>query len=316
MRLDRSLLIVVFGLTALFTMLDPPPSAALSWPAKAVFWFLHIGVGMLMAVMATAGLARCFPEHRPYRSAILILLGGLLGSLCFAPLSLAIESLWPGETSAEEADDWLDLWEQRGGLWLLLAEWLSLLPPYLSSWLLIHALPAGAEWVRPAERSESVPPSESPGDVERSELRPETPASKTANEPVTEPLPGSMPKVTASPEDGPGDFLAALPPAIGQDLVAIQADLHYLQVRTTRGRAMVLASLGAAEQALGDRGLRVHRSHWVALAHIRRLARSADGMLLVLSDGSRVPVSRRRASTVKERLGHSFVIEGDGATSE
>lgn len=306
MRLDRSLLIVVLGLTALFTMLDPPPSAALSWPAKAIFWLLHIGVGMLMAVMATAGLARCFPEHRPYRAAILILLGGLLGSLCFAPVSLAIESLWPGETSAEEPDDWLDLWEQRGGAWALLAEWLSLLPPYLSSWLLIHALPLGSQWARPAERPESMPPPpESPAVRERSEARPETPAA--------EPAPASTPTPTATafPAGNARDFLAALPPAIGQDLVAIQADLHYLQVRTTRGRAMVLASLGTAEQALADRGLRVHRSHWVALAHIRRLARSADGMLLVLSDGSRVPVSRRRASTVKERLGHSFVVEGD-----
>lgn len=308
MRLDRSLLIVVLGLTALFTMLDPPPSAALSLPAKALFWLLHIGVGMGLAVMATAGLARGFPEHRPYRAAILILLGGLLGSLCFAPLSLAIESLWPGEPAAEAADDWLDRWEQRGGLWPLLAEWLSLLPPNLSSWLLIHALPVGAQWVRPAERPESgQKPPESPAVAEQAEGRPETPA----DEPATQPSAAPLPTVTASAEDGPGAFLAALPPAIGQDLVAIQADLHYLQVRTTRGRAMVLASLGTAEQALGDRGLRVHRSHWVALAHIRRLARSADGMLLVLSDGSRVPVSRRRASTVKERLGHSFVIEGD-----
>ncbi len=72
---------------------------------------------------------------------------------------------------------------------------------------------------------------------------------------------------------------------------------------------MVLASLSTAEQALGDRGLRVHRSHWVALAHVRRLAQTANGMTLELSDGSRIPVSRRRASEVRERLGHSFVID-------
>lgn len=119
----------------------------------------------------------------------------------------------------------------------------------------------------------------------------------------------SAESVESTAEQTAETFLALLPPAIGEDLISIQADLHYLQIRTTRGRAMVLASLSTAEQALGARGLRVHRSHWVALAHVRRLVRSANGTSLQLSDGSKIPVSRRRASEVQARLGHSFVVE-------
>jgi DNA-binding LytR/AlgR family response regulator len=91
--------------------------------------------------------------------------------------------------------------------------------------------------------------------------------------------------------------------------VSIQADLHYLHVRTTRGRATILASMSAAETALGELGLRVHRSHWIALAHVARVARTARGTILILSDGARVPVSRRRSAEVQARLGRDFVID-------
>lgn len=310
MRLDRSLLIVVLGLTVLFTMLDPPPSAALSLPAKALFWFLHIGTGMLLAVLATTLLTRWFQPHRSVPSVLVILLGGMVGSVGFAPLALAIESLWPGEPAVAEVEDWLDVWEQHGGILALLAEWLSLLPAYLASWMLIHAIPLGMQRAFPVVAPESAP---APALTDQPEQPERTRVNAAVSPAAAEPGPAEPPPApagTASAENLDA-FLAALPPAIGQDLVAIQADLHYLQVRTTRGRAMVLASLSTAEQALGDRGLRVHRSHWIAFAHIRRLARSAAGMVLVLSDGSKVPVSRRRASEVRERLGHSFVVEGD-----
>ncbi|MCU0756559.1 MAG: LytTR family transcriptional regulator [Xanthomonadales bacterium] len=309
LRFDRSLLTVVLGLTVLFTILDPPAGSALSLPATALFWFLHIGVGMLMAVLATALLARWMPGQPPHRAAFLILTGGILGSLCFAPWALAIESLWSVEPAAADADDWLDDWENRGGIFALGAEWLSLLPPYLSSWMLIHALPVGMQRAFPERIPESgsapLPP------MPLVSARPAEPSPPPASPEDRSPQTLSPTLIDAATAAGGSSFLATLPPAIGDDLVAIQADLHYLHVRTTRGRAMVLASLATAEQALGDRGLRVHRSHWVALAHVRRLARTVSGTVLVLSDGSRIPVSRRRAGEVRERLGHSFVVEGD-----
>jgi hypothetical protein len=104
-------------------------------------------------------------------------------------------------------------------------------------------------------------------------------------------------------------FLGQLPPAIGTDLISIQADLHYLQIRTTRGRATVLASISTAESALADSGLRVHRSYWIALRHVVRVARGARGTTILLSDGSRVPVSRRRIALVEQHLGRDFVVE-------
>lgn len=67
--------------------------------------------------------------------------------------------------------------------------------------------------------------------------------------------------------------------------------------------------LSADCPALGATGMRVHRSHWIAFDHVVRVARTARGTFLTLSDGSRVPVSRRRASEVQARLGRGFVVD-------
>lgn len=104
-------------------------------------------------------------------------------------------------------------------------------------------------------------------------------------------------------------LLDRLPLAIGRQLVSISSDLHYLQVVTRRGRATVLGSLAEAEAELGARGLRIHRSHWVALDAVRRLRRNAQGWRCELHDGRALPVSRRRAAEIKQRLGKDFVIE-------
>lgn len=300
LRFDRTLLTVVLGLTALFTILDPPVSARLPVWSTAVFWFLHIGIGMLLAVAATVWLSRHLPRIPPHAVMRRVILGGLIGSLLFTPIALALDGIWLPESPAEKPDDWLDEWEQQGGFPALLAEWLSLLPAYLSSWMLVNAIPVGIRRAIP----ETTPTPE----PQPALSAPAIAAIDAPPAPITDPEPTVTGPDPGYVVDEASDFLAALPPAIGLDLVAIQADLHYLQVRTTRGRAMVLASLGTAERALGTRGLRVHRSHWVALAHVRRVAQSASGMTLELSDGSRIPVSRRRAGEVRERLGQGFVL--------
>lgn len=313
LRFDRWLLTVVTGLAALFTVLDPPASAGQALPATFAFWFLHIGAGMLLAVAATAALSEAPPSvtRRPF---LRIALGGLIGSLLFAPLALAVEQVWPVDEAMRDSDDLLDQWEAAGGILALISEWLSLFPPYMASWLLVNAVPLATPTTTVAVESsaEHAPAPAALGEAMQPEQR--NPGDSPGDSPAESgELADSMdmpveilPDAAATLAD---DFMALLPPAIGADLIAIQADLHYLHVRTDRGRAMILASLSMAEQSLGTRGLRVHRSHWVALAHVRRLARSANGAALVLSDGSKVPISRRRVSEVIARLGHSFVIE-------
>ena len=106
---------------------------------------------------------------------------------------------------------------------------------------------------------------------------------------------------------GPASFLDRLPAVIGRDIVAVSSDLHYLHVDTTRGRAMILGSLKDAAAALGDRGMLVHRAHWVAHAHVRRVQIAGPEAWCHLSTGQRVPVSRRRRRAVRDHYGEGAV---------
>jgi hypothetical protein len=300
LRISRLLPITVLALALLFTVLEPGPSRGMALPVALLYWICHIGIGLLLAVAATALLARsrlAWPlgQLSPWPQ---VIAGGLLGSMLFAPVALGLEAYWPATAGEEMPDGLLDRWELQGGLFALIAEWLQLAPSYLASWLLLNAAPI---WMQTVPSSSAL-----------SATGPTHPARLEQPDPVK-----LGAEVSRIPEEASAslaadcDFLQQLPPAIGTDVITIRSDLHYLQVRTVIGRAMLLGSIGMAEAALGERGLRVHRSYWVALRHVRRVGRSGNGCYCLLSDGSRVPVSRRRATVVRERLGIDFVIDSE-----
>lgn len=84
-----------------------------------------------------------------------------------------------------------------------------------------------------------------------------------------------------------------LPHHLGREIVALRAQDHYLEVTTPKGRCMVLMRLGDAVRDLeGVRGMQVHRSWWISLAHVARTEKGANGPEVVLSTGARVPVGR------------------------
>lgn len=99
----------------------------------------------------------------------------------------------------------------------------------------------------------------------------------------------------ASPAPGfkPGvRFLSRLPVRIGASLICIRMEDHYLRVTTRDGEALILMRLRDALKELEDYpGFQVHRSWWVASDQIERLSRSKRRLEVVLSNGSRAPVS-------------------------
>lgn len=79
---------------------------------------------------------------------------------------------------------------------------------------------------------------------------------------------------------------------------------HYTEVTTIAGRELILLRFADALGELGAvPGLQVHRSHWVADAHVVRLVRDNGRMTIQLGDGTEVPVSRTYAAAVRERWG-------------
>ncbi|MFO0394397.1 MAG: LytTR family DNA-binding domain-containing protein [Lysobacteraceae bacterium] len=286
--------IVVIALALLFAQLEPEPTRTLPWFAAWAVWIVHIGVGLALAIVATHATARwSILSAAPAWSRLLV--GGLLGSLAFAPLALGFERLFPMPVESPP-DDVLDQWAEAGGGLALVAEWLQLAPSYLVSWALLNLVSLAPTVIREPSAAPaggaSIPP-----EVEESDGI-DAGIVDAAIEPAHD-----TPELAASP------FFERLPTAIGRDLVRIDADLHYLQVRTALGRATVLGSLAEVEAALPEAGLRVHRSHWIAFAHLRRVSKSAKGWACELRGGERVPISRRRLAEVRERLGSGFVID-------
>jgi hypothetical protein len=85
---------------------------------------------------------------------------------------------------------------------------------------------------------------------------------------------------------------------------------HYVDVFTDRGTETLLMRFSDAIAELdGIRGNQVYRSHWVACDAMVRLDRSSGKYLLVLKDGSRVPVSRSYREKVEARLANGPASE-------
>jgi DNA-binding LytR/AlgR family response regulator len=98
-------------------------------------------------------------------------------------------------------------------------------------------------------------------------------------------------------------FLDRLPRDLGRDVLALQAQDHYLRVTTRAGSSLILYRFSDAlrEMEAVD-GLRAHRSHWVARATVRRLVARNGRHFLLLDNGERIPVSRTYLEQVRQQL--------------
>jgi hypothetical protein len=93
---------------------------------------------------------------------------------------------------------------------------------------------------------------------------------------------------------------AGLPPIVERvplplrgELVSLSVADHYVEVTTDKGQALVLMRFADALRETGAvAGLRIHRSHWVALAAVTRVARQGGRPMVELKGGRRLPVSR------------------------
>jgi len=84
------------------------------------------------------------------------------------------------------------------------------------------------------------------------------------------------------------------------DVLYLSMQDHYVQVVTSKGTELVLLRFGdALEELDGTDGLQIHRSHWVSRGAIAGWRRDKGKLLLELSDGTELPVSRSYAKAVR-----------------
>ncbi|AXI47655.1 hypothetical protein C1J03_17570 [Sulfitobacter sp. SK012] len=99
----------------------------------------------------------------------------------------------------------------------------------------------------------------------------------------------------ASPvdESKKGTFLSTIDPPLSGVILWVEAQEHYVRITTQHESRLVLARFSDIVRDLSTKdGLQVHRSHWVAKSAIVNEQKSGQNLILVLSTGDTVPVSR------------------------
>lgn len=97
-------------------------------------------------------------------------------------------------------------------------------------------------------------------------------------------------------------LLDRLPRDLGRNIICLRAVEHYTQVTTVIDTTLVLMRFSDAVNSLDTLGIRVHRSHWAAYRHIKRLRTVGDRTFLQLSGGHEAPVSRPHRAEVQRYL--------------
>jgi hypothetical protein len=190
---------------------------------------------------------------------------GITASLLFSPVGVGIDAWLAGEMvgPGQRLSETVD-------------EFSGLAPPAMVCWLAINA-----PWLLGFR-------------VERQELSPAVAASNEGGV-AAEKLQVTQP-----------DFLKLLPADLRGPVIYLQAELHYISVVTVHGRGLILYNLKDAVDELarsGSEGVQSHRSFWVAMQYVDALEKKGRQGVLRLTNGDRVPVSRRNMDQVKASLG-------------
>lgn len=278
--LERTLPAVGIVLVLLFVAVRPEASAGLGLLERFGYWALHVGIGLAGLAVASLVIRRRLFTRWPLSLAIVAT--GVIGALAAAPAYWLADQWWPVPGGAVP-DDWLDDFAAAGPWQGVVAECLEVAPLFVTSWFAVN-LPL----ILGQPRIDGPPPPWPPA----------PPRERSSHQPAPS---GESSAQAADP------FFDRLPAAIGRDIVAVSSDLHYLHVHTARGTAMILGSLRDAAVALGDAGMTVHRSHWVAHDHVRRVLIAGNEASCELSTGLRIPVSRRKRREVRCQYGDGAV---------
>lgn len=124
-------------------------------------------------------------------------------------------------------------------------------------------------------------------------------APLTENEPgLEQPFPRPAARIDPS-ENVP--LLARLAVENRGRLQHISVEDHYCRIRTSRGSELILMRFADAIRETGSAGgIQVHRSHWVAHEFAAGFRSVHGKLVLVLKDGTDVPVSRTHAAKVRD----------------
>jgi len=280
--LPRLIIFWTFLLAALLTA-----SSEFSLPAgigRFVYWAAHIGLGLTAVTLVTRWLQQRGLSKLGEWTQLAV--SSLVAVVVFAPVGVVLDILLPASFGPDGHGDLLENESSGSVVYEIVDEVLSAAPTVVAVWLIVHLTYRFMNRVTPPADSQVQQTSVS-------EAQPETtPQTSTQSDIDTV---------------EPAGFFAKLSPAIGTDVMLIRSDANYIHVQTTAGKTMFLYSINRAAEELGDRGLLVHRSFWIASDHVGQVRKQGAQTVCVLNDGTVVPVSRRRQKNVLDLFGRDFI---------
>jgi len=253
-------------LAVVFSMISP--ETGLPYWQELVLWLAQTLIPLSMILGIHLLLCR-FCRFNRLKTVLKLSLSAILAIVLYSPIAYFIDILFniqamPTDTARVP----LEIIDELGGVG----------PPLLISWLALN-LPLLLGY-----RFEKHP-------------EPKRHMGELANAPSS--VAATANGISSFDHPNKGSSVDFLPKDIDQ-LIYLKAELHYLLVMTTEGSSLELFNLKDAIASLpSDSGLSPHRSWWVNLHHIQRYKAAGRQGQLILSDGSQIPVSRRRTRQIK-----------------
>ena len=127
-----------------------------------------------------------------------------------------------------------------------------------------------------------------PGGAERTTSPPDVRPEPKGHVQAREARPAARRRITASQ----ARLYERLSRAVSHDIIYLKVVDHYVHVHTTGGSCLVLMRFADAVADLGSLGMKVHRSYWVAHRHMLSTVRGEGRMMLRVTGGYHVPISR------------------------
>lgn len=252
------------ALVVIFAWMEPAGAAGIGFGKGLVFWTIQISILIPLLIQVQQLASHYVTPRAPHNPWIQTALSGVVAALLFVPLAYLLDVLFA------IPEDEPSMGIARG----LLDEASGVVVPVTVTWLALNA-----PWILQLDFSKRQ--------TERGavELAPHS----------AKPLGSS---------EQPTRFLQELKSRASGDLISISSELHYVRVVTTDTEVMFLYNLKDALQELPfDAGIQIHRSHWVARGQIQGLIKKNGSWECALSNGKKLPVSRRKYSEVKDLLG-------------
>lgn len=260
-------------LALLFALLDNNQSG-MALPFLLALWLFQslLPVSVLMLCQQRLQQIRWLHHWSPW---LKLLLSGLAASLIFAGPALLLDIAAGLDPMQHDWQSWLLAWgkEVMAIAPLVTLGWTAANAPWILGWRLTKPEPqeqvesAATALLQPSERQSS---------------------------PVL-PL-----------DDGFQSLCRQLPAERRGTVLYMKSELHYLMVVTDKGRTLILSSLKDAIAELPPAaGFQPHRSYWVSRSAVKKLSRQGRQGQLILSDDSRIPVSRQQLAAVTALLQHN-----------